>query len=170
MRLLARPAAVFSIAQGDAVMSGRKELRKLFKRKPPLQLDLRAPRTAPSPTERPPPAEAAVRAAAATNAVVAWPRVNADTASPRRGHEADQASAAPVKLANAGPQRARASVLLEERRRNQRVLLQVGVTLEFELDGQAVALNVRTINVSIEGALVLSTMSIPLGTRIVSNT
>jgi hypothetical protein len=54
-----------------------------------------------------------------------------------------------------------------DRRRSQRALLRVGVTLHFTKEGKAETCKVYTVNVSAYGALVICPQSLPLNTRVV---
>jgi hypothetical protein len=54
-----------------------------------------------------------------------------------------------------------------DRRRSQRALLRVGITLHFKKEGKAETCKVYTVNVSAHGALMICPESLPLNSRLV---
>ena len=64
------------------------------------------------------------------------------------------------------PSRCGTFLLGEERRRSQRVVIRVAVTLKFQIAGQTVTVQAHTVNVNDHGAMLLCARSVDSGTEL----
>lgn len=70
----------------------------------------------------------------------------------------------PKPPSKAGPARKTSGVLLEERRRSQRVILRVPVVIHVVLNGKPEKLPASTVGVNTHGAMLCAARSLPAGT------